>query len=301
MPSLYAHQKIANDVFNKMDKPNYIKSNYNEFLLGSLGLEIFNYHKLLKMLQNSRLEQLGSTLKFADHRNFLLTLVEYSKGDPRHMVYVIGLITNYAADRTVRPYIHSKTEKAEGGGDVVGQIEFEQALDAYLYREKEMKNTVVQAEFLGKVKRSNLRHVSGLLSSVCRYISSDKRIWRKDIVGAFEDTKTFMKKVKEDKDEAMKKMCLYEAMIGKTGRLTTYVPPNVIQGNDVFNLAHRTWRAPFEMHIARNESVNDLIKSSVDLSIVIINQLNEYYIGECGIDRIEELVGNINFNGRAME
>ena len=301
MPSLYAHQHIAKKVFDKMDKPNYIKNNFNEFLLGSLGLEMFNYHKLLKMLQNSSLEQLGSTLKFAKHKDFLLTLIEYSKGDVKHMVYVLGFITNYASDRTIRPYVHSKTEKSEGGGDIVKQIEFEQALDAYLYRKIELENTVVQGEFFKNVRQKELRHVSGLLSSVCRSVSPDIRVWRKDIVGAYLDTKAFTNKVKEDKSDAMKKIRLYEAMIGKTGMLTIHVPPNIIQGNDVFNLARRIWRAPFQIHSARSESVVDLIEKSVDLSINLINQISEYYIDECSIDTVEELIGNINFNGREIE
>jgi len=301
MPSLYTHQMIAKEVFNKMDKPNYIKDNFNEFLLGSIGLEMFNYHKLLKMLQNSPLEQFGSQLRFANHKDFLLTLIEYSKGDVKHMIYVLGFITNYATDRTIRPYIHSRTEKAEGGGDVVRQAEFEQALDAYLYREIELETTVQQANFLERIARRDLRHVAGLLSSVCRYVSDNKRIWKKDIVGSYDDTKAFTKKVKVDRGEAMDKMRLHEAMIGKNGRLTIYVPPNIIQGNDIFNLAHRTWRAPFEMHKARSESVTDLIDMSMNLSINIINQVNEYYIDECNLDRIEEIVGNVNFNGREME
>lgn len=301
MPSLYTHQMVAKKVFEKMDKPNYIKNNFNEFLMGSLGLEIFNYHRLLNMMQNSRLEQTASTLKYTNHKELLLTLIEYSKGDMKNMVYTLGFLTNYATDRTVRPYIHSRTEKPEGGGDVVKQIEFEQALDTYIYREKEMENTVVQADFLNQVKRKNLRKASGLLSSVCRHVLQDKRIWKKDIIAAFDDTRKFAKKMKEEKEEAAKKMKVYEALIGKTGRISIFVPPNIIQGNDIFNLAHRTWRAPWIIKNARTESVTDLIKKSVDLSIDIINQINEYYIDECSIEKVEQAIGNVNFNGREME
>ena len=67
MPSLYAHKMIADKVFDKLEKPSYIKNNYNEFLLGSIGLEMFNYHRLFKMLQSSHLEQLGSVLKYINH------------------------------------------------------------------------------------------------------------------------------------------------------------------------------------------------------------------------------------------
>lgn len=301
MPSLYAHQTIANKVFDKIGKPNYIKNNYNEFMLGSMGLDMFNYHKLLKMMQNSALEQLGSNLKYARHKELLLSLIEYSKGDVKHMVYVIGFITNYATDRTVRPYIHSRTEKPEGGGDTVKQIEFEQALDAYLYRENELEDDVVQAEFLSKVKRREMRHAAKLLSSVCRHMFPGKRIWNKDIVASYIDTSTFTQKIKKHKENAEKKIRLREGMIGKVGMLSVYVPPKIIQGNDIFNLARRTWRAPFAMHTVRNESITDLLNNSVDAAIDLINQINEYYLGDCELDKIEKSIGNINFNGREME
>lgn len=301
MPSLYAHQTIANKVFDKMGKPNYIKNNYNEFMLGSMGIDMFNYHKLMKVMQNSSFEQLGSNLKYAKHKDFLLTLIEYSKGDVKHMVYVIGFITSYATDRMVRPYIHSRTEKPEGGGDTVKQIEFEQALDTYLYREKELESNVAQAEFLLKVKRKELRHTSKLLSSVCRHIYPGRRIWKKDIVASYLDTKEFTQKIKKDGTDAMNKMRFKEGMIGKLGRLSVYVPPQIIQGNDTFNLARRTWRAPFAMQTARNESIVDLLNSSVDISADLINWINDYYLGDCEIDKIEKIIGNINFNGREME
>ncbi|MEX1376624.1 MAG: zinc dependent phospholipase C family protein [Eubacteriales bacterium] len=300
MPSLYTHQVIAEKVFKKMNKPNYIKEHYDEFLLGSIGVEMFNYHKLLKIFKFSHLEQTGYQLKYANHKDFILTLIEYSKGDVRRMVYVLGIMTNYAADRTIRPYIHSATEKPEGGGDTAKQIEFEQALDAYIYRENELEDIVAQADFLAKVKRKDVRHVSGLLSSVCRYVSDGKRVWRKDVVAAYDDMVKFTLKIKRDEKEAMQKMRLYEAMIGKVGRLTIYVPPNIIQGNDIFNLAHRTWRAPHQPQKARTESIVDLIEKSVDLSVDIINQVNEYYIDECTIEKVEKAIGNINFNGREM-
>lgn len=292
---------IAKKVFEKMDKPEYIKNNYNEFLMGSLGLEVFNYHRLLKMLQKSQLERIASVLKYIKHKEFLMTLIEHAKGDIKLMVYTLGVMTNYATDRTVRPYIHSRTEKSEGGGDIIKQIEFEQALDTYIFREKEMENIVVQADFLNSVKRKNLRKVSGFLSSVCRYVSEDKRIWRKDIIAAFDDTRAFTKKVREAKEEAAKKMKTHEALIGKTGRIAVFVPPNIIQGNDIFNLARRTWRAPWLIQKARTESVTDLIKKSVDLSVDIINQVSEYYIDECDIKKVEQFIGNVNFNGREME
>jgi len=301
MPSLYAHQIIANKVFDRMGKPTYIKNKYNEFLLGSMGLDMFNYHKLLKMFANSPLDSLGSALKYAKHKDFLLALIEYSKGDVGQMVYVMGFITSYAADRTVRPYIHSRTEKPEGGGDVIKQIEFEQALDAYLYREGELEDDVVQADFLKKIKRRQMRHVSKLISSVCRHIFPGRRIWKKDIVAAYLDTKVFTQKINKHAADATKKMRLYEGMIGKMGRLTIFVPPQIIQGNDVFNLARRTWRAPFAMHAARNESVIDLMELSVDLSIDLINRLNEYYLGDSEIEHVEKMICNINFNGREME
>lgn len=301
MPSLYAHQIIANKVFDKMGKPNYIKNNYNEFLLGSMGLDMFSYHKLMKMMQNSSFEQLASNLKYAKHKDLLLTLIDYSKGDVKHMVYVMGFITSYAADREVRPYIHSRTEKPEGGGDTVKQIEFEQALDAYLYREKELENNVVQADFLAKIKRREMRHVSKLISSVCRHIFPGRRIWRKDIVSSYIDTMNFTKKVKSDGVNAAKKMRLREGMIGKLGRLSVYVPPQIIQGNDIFNFARRTWRAPFAIQTARHESITDLMEKSVDTAIDLISHINQYYLGGCEIDKIESLIGNINFNGREME
>ena len=300
MPSLYTHQIIAEKVFEKMGKPNYIKNNFNEFLMGSLGFEIFNYHRLLKMLKNSYLEQLSSVLKYIKHKEFLMALIEKSKGDIKLMVYTLGFLTNYAADTMIRPYIHSVTEKPEGGGDTIKQIEFEQALDAYIYREKEMENTVEQANFLNSVKRRDIRRVSGFLSSVCRYVADNKRIWRKDIVASFDDTRDFTRKIKIEKEDAVKKMKIHEAMIGKTGRIAIFVPPNIITGNDVFNLAHRTWRAPWLQQKARNESVTDLIKKSVDFSVDIINQISEYYLGECETEKVESIIGNVNFNGREM-
>ena len=300
MPSLYTHEIIAEKVFKKLNKPNYIKLHYNEFLLGSIGLEMFNYHKLLKMFKRSHLEQIGYQLKYGYHKDFLLTLIEYSKGDARRMVYVMGFLTNYAADRTIRPYVQSATEKPEGGGDAAKQIEFEQALDAYLYRENEIKDTVIQAGFLERIRQREIRHVSGLLSSVCRYVSDGKRVWRKEVVAAYDDTKKFVQRIKKDKKEAMDKIRIYEVMIGKIGRLSMYVPPNIIQGNDIFNLARRTWRVPFQMHKARTESINDLIEKSVDLAVDIINKVNEYYIDECTIETLGEALGNVNFNGRDL-
>ena len=300
MPSLYTHQMIAKRAFNKMGKPNYIKNNFNEFLLGSLGLEIFNYHKLLKIFQNSQLGQAASSLKYAKHKDFLLTLIEYSKGDVKHMVYVLGFMTNYASDRTIRPYIHSRTERPEGGGDIVKQTEFEQALDAYLYREEELETTVEQAEFLYKIRRKQVRHIAGLLSSTSRSVMPEIRVWRKSIVDAIEDTRDFTQRINEGRNDAKKKMKLYEAMIGKVGMITQYVPPNIIQGNDIFNFAHRTWRAPFALHTARSESITDLINESLELSLKIINQINDYYIEECDLEQIENIIGKYNFNGREM-
>jgi len=301
MPSLYAHKMIADKVFDKLEKPSYIKNNYNEFLLGSIGLEMFNYHRLFKMLQSSHLEQLGSVLKYINHKEFILTLIKQSKGEVKYIIYVLGFITNYSADRTIRPYMHSQTEKPEGGGDIIKQIEFEQALDAYLYRENELESQVKQAEYLQNVKRREIRNVSKLLSIVCRYVSSDKRIWKKDIIAAYEDTKSFTQKIKEDGNEAVRKMKLYEAMIGKQGRLAIYIPPDIITGNDIFNLAHRTWRAPWRVQKARTESIKDLIKNAVGLAVELINLVNDYYLDECGIEEIEQAFGNINFNGREME
>lgn len=284
-----------------MDEVDYIKRNFDAFLLGSVGFEMFSYHKLLKLFQSSSLEQLGSQLKFVHHKDFLLTLIEYSKGNVEYMVYTIGFLINYATDITTRPYIHSKTEKPEGGGDVIKQTQFEQALDAYLYREQEQKSTVVRGGFLQNIKQKKIRYVSGLLSSVCRKVAPQTRVWKKDIVAAYDHTKAFTKRINEDKEEAMDKMKAYENIIGKKGRLSIFVPPNIISGNDIFNLAHRTWRAPWQMQVSRNESVLDLLNKSIDVAINIINQVTEYYLSECSIDDVEKVVGNINFNGREIQ
>lgn len=301
MPSLYTHQLIARKVFDELEQPEYIKRHYGVFLLGSIGLDMFSYHNLLKVFAYSNLDRLGTTIKYSHHKEFLLELIEISKDNPEYMVYVTGFLCSYATDKTIRPFIHYQTEKPEGGADANKQVKFEQALDAYLYRKGEHEGMPRQGDFLGNMPQGNLRNIANLVRRACNAALDGKKIHRMDIVSAYIDTYTFTRKLKEYNEQAYNKMRTQEVLLGKKGALTILVPPHIIPGNDWFNLAHRGWRVQWEMNVSRSESIIDLVDMSIESALDIINIVNGYYLGESSLDEVEDIIGNINFNGREMQ
>ncbi len=303
MPSTVTHAYIAKDVYKKLDKKitrKITNENYNELLMFSSGFDILYFYKILSIKPYNTVTKLGATAHHSKTNEFLINLTNQIKETKNisQFMYLMGLLTHYAADSTIHPYINYKaktiTKKHFTMRDAHFQIET--YLDNYFIKNREnidYKKYKIYEE-LFKVERNE--DIVNLLNKAF------KEVFQEDNIGeyfykAISDMKNFFHFLRYDPTGLKRKFYNFANIFAsRLFRDVRYLSYNFPLDNDNFylNLEHAEWFNLKNANSKSKKSFLELYDEVIDKASNIIEKTYEYIFEDKKVD-LEKLFENKSY------
>ncbi len=194
MPAIVSHYLLADRVYSGLSelRPE-LKINYNAFIWGASGPDLFFCHRLFPYQRGRSLRKYGTMLHNLPAEKILNYLASFaqSKNDDIVMSYALGFVTHYAYDSIAHPYILYKSEvmeyKRPEKHKSVWHNQIEAALDSLMLRkEKGMRISQFRMQDAAPIDRLVNNRIAAALQGYMLF-ALGKGVYRSEIVRAQRD------------------------------------------------------------------------------------------------------------------
>ena len=292
MPATATHTYFARDVFDILDKDITAKINIKSFEMFSQGTDPLMFYNIMSLKPGKKIRNLQRINHREKSRDFFINLVNDIKdrklyNNENVCSYLAGMISHYALDSTVHPFVIYKTgyfnkkDKSSFKYNGIHSL-MESFIDMDMISKREK---VKPYKFdVSKMCFNNIILSNDLINVINNVFFNTYGI--KDVGNAYKkslfDMKKFIHLFRYDKYGIKK--CFYKCIdtftLKKSFRFES-LSYNVNIDNDYgfLNNNHKEWFNPMDNNISSNSSFIDLYLRAMKLARILIESVFLYFDG----------------------
>ncbi len=305
MAGTITHTYFSKDVYKKLDEKskNNIKGYEGSFELFSQGHDIFFFNC------NRKTSSLGKYFHKNNTQNFFINIIKYIvnnnlKDNKEIMSYLYGYICHYALDSTIHPYVtykggyynKKKKETIKYNGK---HSDIESYIDAYMINKHENiePNKLNLRKFcFNNKKLSNdlIKLINEVFKETYNYENMGNKYKR-----CITNMRISYSLLRNDKYGIKKKAYIFLDKITPKSfqRFSPISLKYKLNKNYYYlNLDHRKWNHPRYKDETYTLSVLDLYNNACDLSLNLINSVNDVIYNNKDINSLKKVFKNISFS-----
>lgn len=290
MPNLYAHTYFASQVSREMGLS---FGRYEPlYRLGSLGPDIFFYHRLILPLKNG--QQLARRMHTQNVGAFIRAMLCETIARKPHnaadRAYLLGYLCHYCLDAQSHPYVFYMC----GNGRV--HTAFENYMDAQLmaHNGETLAHFVKACTFY--ISSADFKQAGAMFSQAVRaaYGMDIPADWMRQAAGGLRRALRALYDPTGRKRTRLRKL---ERHIKKPGLLSfAMLPGNVPEYMDTLNIKHAPWHPPFDAAETYRDSFLDLMQAARLRAFACVQAAEDAIKGDTDIGAAMRVIGDFSLH-----
>ncbi|KPU44062.1 hypothetical protein OXPF_22280 [Oxobacter pfennigii] len=306
MPDIFTHVANGKESIKRLNimEDGYCIQPQNIFFLGCMGPDIFLYHNFYPWKANRTVNELGDEMHTKNCGDFIVSAFEYIKNedldekeilDDMRVLYFLGYICHYAADRIAHPFVFSRSGVYDENNPDTYKLKhahkiMELSIDYHLARR-------LYGLDVNKVKMHELLDVGETMPKGIVYI------YRKILNGYFGN---IVSKLSGDyineSYRAIKSAwkIFYDPIFIKRYTMKVlgygdYFYPTNPNLRDYMNEKGRDWPHPCDFRNTSREDFYTIFERTVELAADMLKSAIDYLYKKRDINKFKESIGNFSF------
>ena len=293
MPSGYLHQLCAE---RACGMAGITPVEGDALCLGAQGPDPLFVLGMFPLRLSSRPSKVGALIH--QHRTgaFLCALADRAKrGTAVERAFTMGVITHYALDSTVHPYVYSQSLDRHGRYSSALHMRLEKRWDALYYRRAGHRGTPVVMPGLEE-SRPHWETIADLWTGAMEWVFPDYPFERGMVLRAFADAARVNRLTHSPLGGKYALVWVLERIIGKPCLVTSQMAPRFPLHGDIENTAHHAWLSPYDPERERSEDLATLFDRGVRRAAELLHALSAYFDGECSAEALALVTGNAGYD-----
>lgn len=304
MPDIYTHILNGRECLKRLGctQKAAITRSLNLFYLGCMGPDIFLYHNFYPWMRDRSVNELGGKMHEQHCGELIVTALKHISDNVKdnilmdsRVIYFLGYICHYAADRLAHPYIISRsgfydktrpeTHRYRNAHKIM-----ELAIDYHMARKLDNQdvNKIRMNSFIdvGDEIPGNIEELynyvftvyfKGYVDKLSRDFINQSYLYIKKAWSIFYDP-----------------TCLKRYML-KLIKCDQYFYPLNPYKRDYMNEAETQWPYPWNCSMTSKKTFYQIFDESVDLSVYLTNAAIDYLSGKITYSKLNDNMGNYSF------
>lgn len=307
MAGTLTHAYFSLDLYDKLSirSKELLIDNREDLKVFSQNTDVLFFYNLLNFKKGKKMREFGYYTQRVKTYEFFSTLINYIKYNnhqynPQVIAYLYGMLSHYVLDSTIHPYIIYKTGiyKKENKNTYKYNMlheEVETYIDNYMVA---IKENIKPNKFKCYKFCFNNKNLNKELIEVIDFTY-------KEVFGIDNFSKYYIKSIKQMKffyrvfrydPVGIKKLFynLLDLVCPKSILRKSPLSYKMKSKKKYLNLEHNTWYNPTNKRIKSKESVIELYTKSLDKTIKMINEINQFFYYDKKIN-LEKTIGNLSY------